>query len=132
MLLRLSALLLAAGVLLLLAASLVPGSSGPEAAAGTPAAGPTPTLTELALEGRALFRAKGCTICHYHAAIATDQWSLGAEPGGPPNLTDYEPDPAFVREWLRDPSAIRPGTEMPTLGLSEEEITALIAFLQEQ
>lgn len=130
--LRLSALLLAAGGLLLLAASLVPGSPGPEAAASTPPAGATASLSALALEGRALFRAKGCTICHYHAAIVTDQWTLGAEPGGPPNLTGYEPDPAFVRDWLRDPSAIRPGTEMPTLGLSEEEITALIAFLQEQ
>ncbi len=42
--------------------------------------------------------------------------------------------------WLRDPQAIKPGTAMlkgdgsptgmPTVGLSEEEITALVAFLQ--
>jgi cytochrome c2 len=131
MLLRVSALLFMGG-LLLVAASLIPRSPGPEEVAVTSIANPTPTIAELAVEGRALFRAKGCTICHYHADVVTDQWSLGADPGGPPNLTDYDPDPSFVREWLRNPPAVRPGTEMPALGLSKDEITALIAFLEEQ
>ena len=50
---------------------------------------------------------------------------------GAPDLTDYDPDPGFVRVWLRDPEAVRPGTRMPNLGLSEEEIAALLAFLEE-
>jgi mono/diheme cytochrome c family protein len=78
--------------------------------------------------GRQLFFAKGCIGCHRHAAVP-----LGGQflPTGPPNLTDYDPDPAFVRRWLADPQAVRPGTEMPDLDLSEEEIEALIAFLDE-
>ena len=45
------------------------------------------------------------------------------------DLTGYDPDPEFVRQWLRDPGAVRPGTEMPNLNLSDEETEALIAFL---
>jgi cytochrome c oxidase subunit 2 len=77
--------------------------------------------------GRQLFFAKGCIGCHRHAAAP-----LGGQfmPDGPPNLTDYDPEPTFVRRWLADPQAVRPGTEMPDLNLSDEEIEALIAFLE--
>jgi mono/diheme cytochrome c family protein len=75
--------------------------------------------------GRALFLGKGCAGCHRHAALS--------EPiSGPaigPSLTGYQADPDFLRGWLRDPQAIRPGSQMPDLNLSEGEIEALIAFL---
>jgi cytochrome c1 len=35
-----------------------------------------------------------------------------------------------VRVWLKDPPALKPDTQMPNLGLSSEEIEALIAFLK--
>ena len=35
-----------------------------------------------------------------------------------------------LAEWLRDPLAMKPGSVMPNLGLSEEQIEALTAFLQ--
>lgn len=38
-------------------------------------------------------------------------------------------DAVFLRRWLSDPSAVKPGTDMPTLGLQPAEIDALIAFL---
>ena len=87
-------------------------------------AGASVATAEAAARGKALFRAKGCATCHAHAA-------LGETRGGGvgPALTDYRPDPDFVRRWLRDPAAVRPGTRMPALGLSDEEIEALIAFL---
>ena len=75
--------------------------------------------------GRALFSAKGCVTCHHHAAVAgSDPYTMGN-----PDLTHYRPDPEFLRRWLKDPKAIRPATEMPTLGLHQDEIEALIAFL---
>ena len=79
---------------------------------------------DLAAQGAALFRAKGCVACHRHDAV---------DPGAPtigPILTDYEADPAFLQRWLRDPAAVRPGTTMPNLQLQPAEIDALIAFLQ--
>lgn len=35
-----------------------------------------------------------------------------------------------LASWLRDPAAMKPGSLMPTIGLSEEEIAALVAYLQ--
>jgi mono/diheme cytochrome c family protein len=121
---RLAALLLVAGVALLLLAALAAPAAAPLVPATLPA---LPMEGEaLAGRGRALFAAKGCLSCHRHDGFQEIQ--EGYLPDAP-NLTHYQPDPAFVRSWLRDPRAIRPGTEMPNLELEEAEIEALIAFL---
>lgn len=101
------------------------------AAVGQPAASPTtlpssPTAPPAdAATGRALFVAKGCASCHIHNAFGSAPTSIG------PVLSDYQPDPTYLRRWLRDPAAVKPGTQMPNLRLSAAEIEALIAFLQE-
>jgi cytochrome c oxidase subunit 2 len=85
------------------------------------------TREDAAAYGAALFRAKGCVTCHSHDAVGAAgyvQVNIG------PNLTHYAAEPDFLREWLQDPPALRPGTQMPNLELGEEEIEALIAFLQ--
>ena len=119
--------------LLLLALSFAAGR--PTGAVGQLAAAPTSTPVPAAL-GRALFQAKGCTTCHRHDGLNVARvevytgvdLDLGTVMGAP-DLTHYRPDPTFVRQWLRDPSAVRPGTDMPNLRLSDEEIEALLAFL---
>lgn len=98
---------------------------------------PTPTMAE---RGRTLFSLKGCATCHRHdgltAARLTQDGQVvpvsqsGVGVSGAPNLTHYQPDPEFIRTWLKDPQALRPGTRMPNLGLKESEIEALLAFLQ--
>ena len=124
--------------LLLLALSFVARRPTGAAVATLPAAtaAPTPALAPAEL-GRALFQAKGCTSCHQHAGLAISRVETRAaadldlgEAVGAPDLTHYRPDPAFVRQWLRDPAAVRPDTQMPNLRLSDEEIEALLAFLQ--
>lgn len=80
--------------------------------------------------GRTLFMIKGCATCHRHDGLGLAQtWAANT---GAPDLTHYEPDPDFVRRWLRDPSAVRPGTLMPNLNLDEDEIEALITFLSSE
>lgn len=37
---------------------------------------------------------------------------------------------AWLRNWLKDPQAVRPGTSMPTFGFSDDEIDALISYLK--
>ncbi len=94
-------------------------------------AAPPPTAIP-ALDGKALFLAKGCATCHQHAAI-----SAGNSVAVGPNLTNYRNSPDFLRRWLADPQAVRPETApaygpsgvMPNLHLSPEEIEALIAFI---
>lgn len=84
----------------------------------------------LIVEGQALFVAKGCLTCHRFPPLEGERrdYFVGFMEEAP-RLADYQNDPTFLRAWLRDPSAVRPGTPMPNLKLSEEEITALIAFL---
>jgi len=135
---------LAGLALVLLALSFVEWRATPTVAATEPTATPmptavppTPTVT-LAEYGRALFQAKGCGTCHRHDGLDVKRViSKDDNPGlslaganGAPDLTHYQPDPAFVRSWLRDPQAVRPATEMPNLHLDDDEIEALIAFLQ--
>lgn len=123
---RSTGVLLALGVLALLA-SLLPWATRGAAESPAPAANETAGLSaaELESQGLALFRAKGCATCHRHAAVGGQQFDWR----GAPELTNYKVDATFVRRWLRDPGAVRPGTVMPNLGLSDAEIEALIAFL---
>jgi mono/diheme cytochrome c family protein len=92
---------------------------------------PATTATP-ALDGKALFLAKGCATCHQHAAVSTsNSVAIG------PDLTNYRNSPDFLRRWLADPQAVRPQTApafgpsdvMPNLHLSPDEIEALIAFI---
>jgi cytochrome c oxidase subunit 2 len=95
----------------------------------------------LAAEGWELFVNKGCSACH--AVDGTDAVGGGPNPG--PNLTHlnsrstfagavYDRNEENLRAWLQNPSALKPmqpdlNRGMPNLGLSDVEITALIAFL---
>lgn len=84
--------------------------------------------------GKALFLAKGCIGCHWHAKAGAPS-SAFREIG--PTLTNIETVPyanlpndiEFLRKWLMDPKALKPGTAMPNLGLSNVEIEHLLAFL---
>jgi cytochrome c oxidase subunit II len=38
--------------------------------------------------------------------------------------------PAHLAEWLRDPQSIKPGSQMPALGLTNAEIARLVAYLE--
>jgi len=131
--LKISAVLGVLGLgLLLLSVLPLPGlapeiASAPATSTASTVALPTSAVASQsdAEYGRALFSAKGCVTCHHHAAVAgSDPYTMGN-----PDLTHYRPDPEFLRRWLKNPRAIRPATEMPTLGLQQDEIEALIAFL---
>ncbi len=97
-------------------------------------AGPrTPAAGSPAAEGEALFTAKGCAGCHTIEGIG--QGTVG------PNLTHYmsravfagamfDNTPGNLTRWLRDPPAVKPGSKMPNLGLTPDEIAKLVAYLQ--
>ena len=86
-----------------------------------------------AATGATLFRQKGCASCH-----TVEGYSKG-ELG--PNLTHlmqretfagaiFDMTPENLRTWLRDPPGEKPGSLMPNLNLTEDEITKLIAYLE--
>jgi mono/diheme cytochrome c family protein len=79
--------------------------------------------------GQDLFLAKGCVTCHTHEAVS-GKVSFSTNVG--PNLTHRPLDPNYLRIWLKDPSAVKSGTEMPNLSLVQTEIEALTAFLTQK
>jgi cytochrome c oxidase subunit 2 len=96
--------------------------------------------TDDAAAGAALFVAKGCSGCHTINGLEGAAGKVG------PNLTHLQTrshfagaifplDEKHLRLWLRDPPGMKPmnpgnGQGMPNLGLSETDITKLIAYLE--
>jgi cytochrome c oxidase subunit 2 len=85
--------------------------------------------------GRELFRSLACAGCH-----TIDRLTGGKFPGAP-NLTHVASQQSIVggllspvneenlRRWISNPPAVKPGTAMPNLGLSEQQVTDLVNFL---
>ena len=76
-----------------------------------------------------------CAACHSLQAGADAQPAIG------PNLAHFasrrtfasamfENNEANLRAWLAGPPDVKPGAKMPDLGLTQEQIDALVAYLQ--
>jgi cytochrome c oxidase subunit 2 len=101
-----------------------------------PAAVPAPGTAAAA--GRDVFLAT-CTACHAIAGLEDANGNPVAANGGP-NLTHFESRTCFagcilattnenLQRWLENPPAVKAGSWMPDYGLSNDEIDALIAYL---
>jgi cytochrome c oxidase subunit 2 len=80
-----------------------------------------------------LFQTRGCVACHTINGTPA-QGKIG------PNLTHVasrgviagavlENTPDNLRTWLKDPPAVKPGSIMPNLNLSDHELDVLVAYL---
>jgi cytochrome c oxidase subunit 2 len=96
-----------------------------------PAATPPPGSP--AEPGAGLFTSKGCAGCHTVEGVSTGK--IG------PNLTHvysrtsfagsmFDMSPENLRTWLHDPPGVKPGSKMPNLKLSPEDVSSLVAYLQ--
>jgi len=81
--------------------------------------------------GEQLFVAKGCVTCHINSKVSKslDYQNIS---GGAPNLTNFSASPEALRMRLKDPSSVKSDTWMPNLNLSDDEIEALIAFINSE
>lgn len=129
--------LIGSGLLLAALVSATIGALVPTTGASAPISGPLVGGPADASRGQALFFAKGCVSCHSKQGVSTtasfgpDLTGLAARAGGRKPGLDAK---AYVHESIKTPSAfIVPGYEgglgMPDLGLSEDEIGALMDFL---
>ncbi len=91
------------------------------------------SLPESAQAGAQVYMTKGCIACHVIEGRSAGV--LG------PNLTHLASrgtiaagilpnDAEGLARWLRDPPAEKPGSLMPKIPLTEDEIAALVAYLQ--
>lgn len=95
---------------------------------------------DLATRGFELFNEKGCAACHLirgqydesggnEVLIGPDLTHFASRGSFAGSTLEYE-DPDALKLWLADPPTWKPGSFMPNLGLTEDEITALEAYLR--
>ncbi len=100
-------------------------STGPEIAAGSPAA-----------EGRQLIAQKGCGGCHTIPGVQGANGNVGPNLGGVAGRTKIaggavaNGGPDDLKKWIVDPPSLKPGTAMPKLGLTDDEATKIVAYLE--
>jgi len=107
--------------------SFITGSSLPVSVEAQSKSSDASSISQVEL-GRQLFVAKGCITCHYNTKIAgsTDYWTIEM---GAPNLSKFSASPEVLRLRLKDPTLVKSDTQMPNLHLADDEIEALIAFI---
>jgi cytochrome c oxidase subunit 2 len=100
------------------------------AAQERPAAEPT---SPMEVAGKRQFMDDQCSSCHQIAGTAADG-QIG------PNLThvasrqtlagaEIPNTPHSLAAWIRNPQAIKPGADMPDLGLAPRQVAELVAYL---
>lgn len=89
--------------------------------------------SDLVARGAQAFMDRACFACH--SIAGTDaRGTVG------PNLTLFgtrtsvgagllENTPENLAAWIRNPQAVKPGNQMPVLGVPEEDIQAIVAYL---
>jgi cytochrome c oxidase subunit II len=98
-------------------------------------------LDGVAVAGSEVFVRRACIECHSIRGFTADDGFVADLRVGP-DLTKFNSRETFaggafevsddeqLADWIRDPAAVKRGAQMPTLGLSEREISTLIAFLR--
>lgn len=83
--------------------------------------------------GRELLRVYGCASCHQIPGVPGPQGRVGpplgtiAERRVIAGQLPHTPD--NIRRWIQYPQEIEPGTLMPYLGVTDEDVDAMVAYL---
>jgi cytochrome c oxidase subunit 2 len=99
---------------------------------GEPAPAPRGSLAE---RGRQLFAQGACIACHTIAGMPQARGTVG------PNLTHmgsrttlagamFPNTTETLRRWIADAPGLKPGSLMPAMPLPEDQLAALVAYLQ--
>lgn len=94
---------------------------------------PAKPTSALAIEGSQLFLSKTCVGCHVITGVNSGHL-IG------PNLTHFgsrqliaggvlDNNPHNLAMWLHNPQAVKNGVDMPDLNLTQQQIDALVAYL---
>jgi cytochrome c oxidase subunit II len=101
---------------------------------------PAPT-TPAGIRGAREFRDRTCSQCHAIAEGQRADQSPTAPPQAAPDLTHLasrttlaagvlDNTPEGLSAWLTDPQTIKPGCHMPSLKLSQEQVSDLVAYFE--
>jgi cytochrome c oxidase subunit II len=112
----------------------IPGQPAP--APAQPAPAPAPPAGANPADGVAVIQQKGCGGCHTIPGIPGAVGTIGPNLGGvasrPTIAGGAVPNsgPNDLKRWILNPPALKPGTVMPNLGLTDEQATQVVAFLE--
>jgi cytochrome c oxidase subunit II len=91
---------------------------------------------DVAAAGKDLISQKGCGGCHTIPGVQGANGTIG------PNLAGVasrrmiaggavpNTGPDDLKKWIMNPPALKPGTAMPNLGLTDDEATKIVAYLE--
>ena len=115
---------LVAGLLALLASACAASSQNAAPADPTAAA------------GQSLIAQKGCGGCHTVPGVPGANGVIGPSLAGVASRTTIaggavpNNGPDDLKRWILNPPAVKPGTPMPNLGLSDDDATKIVAYLE--
>src|SRR5262249_32913347 len=118
--------------------SVIPAASPPPVPGGpVPANSPQPAPGggDPAV-GAMLISQKGCGACHTIPGIPGAVGTIGPNLGGVASRTRIaggalpNNGPNDLKAWIMNPPALKPGTIMPNLGLTDQEATNIVAYLE--
>lgn len=109
----------------------------PRATGALVALTPAPGIRGNPESGRALIVASGCGGCHSVPGIDGANGVIGPRLNNVvlrPTLAGdiIQNSPDNLTRWLMDPPALKPGTAMPRVGLTEQQAQDITAFLYSQ
>ncbi|WP_346619897.1 c-type cytochrome [Blastococcus montanus] len=83
--------------------------------------------------GRVLLREYGCVACHQVPGVPGPQGQVGPPLGSIAErrtVAGTLPNtPENLRSWIQDPQEINPGSLMPDVGVTDEDVDAIVAYL---
>ena len=97
-----------------------------------PHPGPTSAAAE---QGREIFLGRTCSRCHAikgtpaDGDVGPDLTHLGTRQTIAAGAATNTPD--TLTRWLHNPDSIKPGSNMPNLQLTDDEVNKLVAYLEE-
>ena len=100
-------------------------AAGPEVAPGSPAA-----------EGAQIIATKPCVGCHTIPGVPGATGTVGPNLAGVASRTKIaggavpNTGPDDLKKWIMNPGALKPGTAMPNVGLTDDEATKIVAYLE--
>jgi cytochrome c1 len=86
--------------------------------------------------GAQLIQQKGCGGCHAIPGIPGANGTIGPNLGGVASRNPIaggavpNTGPDDLKRWIMNPPALKPGTLMPNLGLTDQEATNIVAYLE--
>lgn len=89
-----------------------------------------------AAEGQALIATKPCVGCHTIPGVQGANGTVGPNLAGVASRTKIaggavaNTGPDDLKAWILNPPAKKPGTLMPNVGLTDDEATKIVAYLE--